>query len=379
MKWRRVAAMTWKEVIQIRRDPLSLLVILAMPLVQLFIFGYAVNLDVKHVPLCVYDQDATQDSQSLLKHFQATEYFRITRVSPNYADVIQHINDGACSVAVVLPARFAQNLHAPGGTQVQVLLDASDSNTASIGMAYAQAIIQGYASQLQINWLRAQGFAANAPVVTFQPRTWYNENLESMAVFVPGVVAAVMAVVGAFLTSLTIAREWERGTMEQLISTPVTALEVMLGKLLPYSLIGLANMVIAVLMAVFLFHVPLRGSVPLLFTVGGVFVVGTLAQGILISALARQQLLASQLAMISTFLPAFLLSGFAFAIANMPPVADAVAKGDRAAMEQLLSAPLAAIKAQGIPLISFHAPPATNFYRAHDPKHFGEDISASSA
>jgi ABC-2 type transport system permease protein len=164
---------------------------------------------------------------------------------------------------------------------------------------------------------RLTGFAP-APALDLRTRVWFNADLASRNFIVPGIMAVIMGLIAALLTSLTIAREWETGTMEQLISTPVRASELVLGKLLPYSAIGLANMVIAVFMTVFLFDVPLRGSVVLLFAVGSVFVVGTLAQGLLISTLARQQLLASQMAMISTFLPAFLLSGFAFAIANMP-------------------------------------------------------------
>ena len=159
---------------------------------------------------------------------------------------------------------------------------------------------------------------APSPALDLRPRIWFNPDLESRNFIVPGIMAVIMGLIAALLTSLTIAREWERGTMEQLISTPVKPAELILGKLLPYLGIGMVDMAIAVLMAVFLFHVSLRGSVALLFAVGGVFMVGTLAQGILISTLTRQQLLASQVAMISTFLPAFLLSGFAFAIGNMP-------------------------------------------------------------
>ena len=165
MNWTRIVAMTRKEMLQIRRDPRSLLIILVIPLVQLFIFGYAVNLDVKHVPLCIYDRDGTQTSQDLLKHFQATDYFNIVRISDNYADIIRNIDHGVCSVAVVVPSQFAEDLHSSGQARVQAILDASDSNSASIGTGYAQAIVQSYSSEIQVAWQQEHGLAAGAPNV----------------------------------------------------------------------------------------------------------------------------------------------------------------------------------------------------------------------
>jgi ABC-2 type transport system permease protein len=320
MNLRRVMAMARKEVIQIGRDPRSLLIIIAMPLMQLFIYGYAVNLDIKHIPLCVYDRDATQTSQDLLKRFQATDYFDIVRVSPDYPDVIRQIDQGTCRIAVVVPSQFSETLRSSGQANVQALLDASDSNTASIGMGYAQSILQAYSQQVQINWQQRHGMAPVAPVVTFEPRTWFNEDLSSMANIIPGVVALVMAVVGAFLTSLTIAREWERGTMEQLISTPVGKLEIEIGKLVPYFIIGMLDTALCAGMGVWWFGVPFRGSWTLMFGCSMLFLIVVLAIGYLISVVAKNQLAASQLALLTTFLPAFLLSGFIFPIEQMPTV-----------------------------------------------------------
>jgi ABC-2 type transport system permease protein len=320
MSGRRVLAMTRKEVIQIWRDPLSLMIIIVMPLIQLLIFGYAVNLDIKHIPLCVYDRDATQTSQDLLKRFQATDYFNIVHLANSYRDVVQHIDYGACTVAVVVPPQFAENLHSNGRASVQALLDASDANTANIGMGYALSIVEAYSAQVQIDWRERHGLAAAAPAVTFQPRTWFNEDLESMANIVPGVVAMVMAVVGAFLTSLTMAREWERGTMEQLISTPVGKLEIQIGKLAPYFAIGMADTAGCSGVAVWWFGVPFRGSWWVLFACSVLFMVVVLSLGYLISVTAKSQLGASQLAMLATFLPTFLLSGFLFPIDQMPVV-----------------------------------------------------------
>ncbi len=320
MSWRRVVAMMRKEVIQIRRDPSSLLIILLMPLIQLAIFGYAVNLDIHHVPLCVYDRDGTQTSQDLLKHFQATSYFNIVRVADNYRDVVRDIDYGVCTVAIVVPPQFSQTLHSSGHASVQVLLDASDNNTASIGMSYAQGILQGYSSKVQTEWIEKHGLPAGRADISFEARMWFNENLESMDNFVPGVIALVMAVIGAFLTSLTIAREWERGTMEQLISTPVGKLEIQFGKLIPYFVIGIADTALCAGVAVWWFGVPFRGSWTVMFGCSMLFLITVLALGYFISVTGKSQLAASQMALLATFLPAFLLSGFIFPIDQMPVV-----------------------------------------------------------
>jgi ABC-2 type transport system permease protein len=318
MSLRRILAMMRKEVIQIWRDPLSLLIIFAMPIVQLIIYGYGVNLDIKHIPLCVYDRDATQTSQDLLKHFQATDYFTIVHVAKDYHDVIQQIDHGACSVAVVVPPLFSEDLRSNGKTRVQALLDASDSNTASIGMGYTLSIVQAYSQDIQIDWQQRHGLPPITPNVTFQPRTWFNEDLESMANIVPGVVAMVMAVVGAFLTSLTIAREWERGTMEQLIATPVRKLEIQIGKLIPYFVIGIMDTALCAGAAVWWFKVPFRGSWAVLFACSALFLVVVLSVGYFFSVTSKSQLGASQLALLVTLLPTFLLSGFIFPIDQMP-------------------------------------------------------------
>jgi ABC-2 type transport system permease protein len=320
MSLRRILAMIRKEVIQIWRDPLSLMIIILLPLIQLLIFGYGVNVDIKHIPLCVYDRDSTQTSQDLLKHFQATDYFNIVHLSDSYRDVVQRIDYGVCTVAVVVPPQFAEELRSQGRASVQALLDASDANTASIGMGYALSIVQNYSSQVQIDWGERHGLAAVAPDVTFQPRTWFNEDLESRTSIVPGVVAMVMAVVGAFLTSLTIAREWERGTMEQLISTPVGRLEIQIGKLAPYFLIGMADTAGCSAVAVWWFGIPFRGSWTALLACSVLFLGVVLSLGYLISVIAKSQLGACQMAMLATFLPTFLLSGFLFPIDQMPVV-----------------------------------------------------------
>jgi ABC-2 type transport system permease protein len=281
-------------------------------------FGYALTLDVDRVAFVVLDEGGSPASREFVARFRATRYFDFRGTVANYAEVERALDTRDAMLALVLPPNFAAQLAAGQAAPVQAIVDGADSNTAAIVLGYTQAIATGFNQQLALEQIRRLAGTTPAPALDLRTRVWFNPDLESRNFIVPGIMAVIMGLIAALLTSLTIAREWERGTMEQLISTPVKPAELILGKLLPYSVIGLANMVIAVLMAVFLFDVPLRGSVPLLFAVGMIFVVGTLAQGILISTVAKQQLLASQFAMISTFLPAFLLSGFAFAIANMP-------------------------------------------------------------
>jgi len=315
----RIFAMMRKEITQVLRDPRSLLVILLMPVMQLVIYGYAVNLDVNHIPLCVYDRDDTQTSQELIKRFQATDYFTIVHVAHDYPDVLHQIDSGVATTAIVIPSQFDETLRSSGKAGVQLLIDASDSNSANVAMGYAQSIIQSYSSDILVDWEQQHGLpATGGGTVQFQARTWYNEDLESMANIVPGVVAMVMAVVGSFLTSLTIAREWERGTMEMLISTPVSALEIQIGKLVPYFFIGVMDTTLCAVMGVWWFGVPFRGSWIVMFSTSALFLTVVLSLGYYFSVVAKSQMAASQLAMLATFLPTFLLSGFLFPIDQMP-------------------------------------------------------------
>jgi len=318
MNLRRFWAVARKESIHIRRDPRSLGLAVGIPMLMLFMFGYALNLDVNRVPFVVWDQSNSIESRDFVARFTATPYFNLRGTVTSYAEVEHEIDTRDAWLALILPPDFAAQLTSGHAVPVQAIVDGADSNTAAIVLGYTQGITMAHNQQISLEQIRRLTGTSPATALDLRTRIWFNADLESKNFIVPGIMAVIMGLIAALLTSLTVAREWERGTMEQLISTPMRPVELILGKLLPYSVIGLANMVIAVLMAVFVFHVPLRGSVPLLFGIGAVFIVATLAQGIVISAVARQQLLASQLAMVSTFLPAFLLSGFTFAIANMP-------------------------------------------------------------
>ncbi len=318
MSWKRTWAIARKEVIQVLRDWRSLVIIAAMPIVMTLLYGYGVTLDIKHIPICVYDREGSQQSQDLLKRFQASEYFRIVGSFNSYPPVVRNLDSGHCRMALVVPYDLSQRIAAGGTVAVQALLDASDDNTANIARGYATSVINGYSQQVQLDWIARNGITRLEPPMVVDQRTWFNEDLESRAFILPGVIALVMAVIGTFLTALTIAREWERGTMEQLVSTPVTPLELVAGKLLPYFVIGMVATAMCAGVSILWFQIPFRGHLSTLFGTSALFLFVVLAIGFWISARARSQLVASQTAMVATFMPAFLLSGFIFPVDQMP-------------------------------------------------------------
>jgi ABC-2 type transport system permease protein len=324
MRWHRFAAIVRKEVIQISRDLPSLLIIVTMPVLLMLAFGYGVRFDIQHIPVYVFDREGSQQSQNFLKHFQASEYFNVVRTVDNYPALIRALDAGDCRLAIVIPADFSEQLKTGGPVSVQALMDATDNNTANVSISYSEAVVQNYNREIQLDWLRGHGQTEFQPPLTVDTRTWFNEDLESTANIVPGVIAIIMAVIGSFLTSLTIAREWERGTMEQLISTPITPLELMVGKLVPYFVIGLLDTALCAVIAIWWFDVPFRGQWSVFFLSCTLFLTVVLSMGYFVSVAAKSQLAASQVALISTFLPAFLLSGFIYPIDQMPPVIQVI-------------------------------------------------------
>lgn len=324
MRFHRLKAVAWKETVQIMRDSRSIAIVVIMPVVLMLAFGYGVSFDIKHVRTYIFDRDGTQQSQDLLKKLQASEYFDIVRVVDNYKDLVRGIDSGDCVLAVVVSPNFAEQIRKGGTTSVQVIVDATDANSANVAMNYMDALVQGYSQNVQVRWIERRGQRVRGSPIEIAARTWFNEDLESMANIVPGVVAIVMAVVGTFLTSLTIAREWERGTMEQLISTPVAPLELMIGKLTPYLVVGVLDTALCAALGVWWFKVPFRGQLWMFFASSVLFLLVVLSMGYLLSVVMKSQLAASQASMIATFLPAFLLSGFIFPIDQMPKVIQVV-------------------------------------------------------
>jgi len=311
MTFRRLWAIARKETIQLRRDPRSLALAFALPALLLLLFGYAISLDVRNISLAVLDQSHTSESRRLVDAFVASGYFRVTRYLDGPADVSTVLGNREAQLVLTIPPAFARDLAAPGAAPVQLLLDGSDANTAPIAQNYADAIVAGSGLGMP---------AGVTPRVRARTRIWYNETLESRNMIVPALIAVIMSIIAAMLTALTIAREWERGTMEQLAATPVQRAEVVLGKLLPYVAIGVLDVTAAVIAGRLIFQVPLRGSVPLLAVLTLCFIIAALSWGLFVSAALKSQLLATQAAMITTYLPALLLSGFIFSIAAMPLV-----------------------------------------------------------
>jgi ABC-2 type transport system permease protein len=311
----RLRAVARKEWIQLRRDTRSVILAFVLPLFLLLFFGYAITWDVNDIPVAVLDQDRTPASRSLVEALQSSGYFTVTEYLESVETVDARLVGDDVLGVVWIPPGFARDLAAPArSAEVQLLLDGSDANTATIALNYADAIVARFGTRAVLAGRRL------APPVSLEARTWYNPNLESRHMIVPGLIAVIMSIIAAMLTALTIAREWERGTMEQLAATPVGRLEVVLGKLLPYLVIGLFDVAITVLAGMMIFGTPMNGSVLLLAALTLLFLVGALGLGIFISAAVKSQVLAMQIAMVATYLPAVLLSGFMFDIASMPAV-----------------------------------------------------------
>ena len=326
MNRQRVVAIARKEFIQIRRDPRSLLIALLMPIMQMTLLGYGASLDAKHLAVYAFDRDGSQTSQALLKRFQASPYFDLVRTVDDYGALADVVDAGNCKLALVVPPDFSRRLRLGGLVTVQAIVDATDDNTASLAMGYAEAVIGGFSRDVQLDWLGRNGLPARAavPPLSVEARTWYNEDLESRNFIIPGIVALVMTLVGALLSSLTIAREWERGTMEQLVSTPVTAREIVVGKIVPYFVIGLVDAALCVGFGIGWFGVPFRGTFVTLFVATALFLTVVLGIGFMISVAIPNQVGASQIAILVTLLPTNMLSGFVFPIDQMPAPIRAV-------------------------------------------------------
>jgi ABC-2 type transport system permease protein len=314
----RLIAIARKEAIQLRRDPRSLALAFLLPAALILFFGYAITFDVNNIDLAVLDESNTAESRALVDAFTSSGYFTLRHHLTGAGQAEEVLGRGHARLILVIPPDFARDLAARRAAPVQLLLDGGDANTATIAQNYAEAIVARYSTDIVLGGRRA--------ALPLEPRVrvWYNETLESRNQIVPGLVAVIMSIIAAMLTALTIAREWERGTMEQLIATPVTRLEVILGKLLPYVVIGLFDVALAVVVGLTVFDVPLRGNLLLLVVLTLLFLIGALGFGMFISAAVKSQVLATQVAIMTTYMPALLLSGFIFAIANMPLVLQLV-------------------------------------------------------
>ncbi|MDQ8154626.1 MAG: ABC transporter permease [Gemmatimonadota bacterium] len=308
----RLLAVSRKEVLQLRRDTRSLLMAFLMPAVLLVFFGYIISFDVKDIRLAVLDQDHSPRSRELVESFVSAGRFHITEHLTSHAQIVPLMDRGAARIVLVIPPGFARRLSTGERAPVQAILDGTDANSAGISLNYATAIVTSYSAAITLRATRM------VPPVSPESRVWYNETLDSAAMIVPGLIAVIMMIIAAMLTALTVSREWERGSMEQLIATPVGRAEVILGKLLPYLVIGAVDVLGAVLIGLWVFDVPFRGNPALLSIMTLMFLIGSLGLGIFVSAAMKSQLLATQVAFLVTFLPSLLLSGLMFDLNTMP-------------------------------------------------------------
>lgn len=316
----RVKPMVIKEFIQIARDPKMLRVIFIAPIIQTLVFGYAVTTDVRHVSTAIYDRDQSVASRDLVQRFARSGYFDIVETIDSDRRVTDLLDHSQVSVIVRINKGLEADLRAGRSAAVQLILDGTDSNTARIILNYGEKITGQFSQQVRLERLARQGQAAPAMGdVNLQMRAWFNENLESRNYFVPGVIAILVMLITLLLTGMAVVREKEIGTMEQIMVTPITPAEFILGKTLPFALIGFADVFLVTVAGVFWFDVPIRGQVLLLLVATALYLMTGLGIGLLISTLSQTQ----QQAMMSGFFfffPAVLLSGFMFPIANMPPV-----------------------------------------------------------
>ena len=324
----RIVPIMRKEALHIRRDPRSLYMAIGLPVVLLILFGYAITFDIRHVAVAVADLDGSFASRDLIARLGASEYFDVREVSPDDRRIGRRLEDGSVKIALVIPRDFGREYGRGGIPPVQVLVDGSNNNTALVALGYISRLIQSYAADKLGETLKASSLSAASPTgiptVDARIRIWYNPELRSTNYVIPGLIAVVMMVMTTMLTSLTVAREWENGTMEQLIAGPVRPIEIVLGKMAPYFLLGVAQIVLVVVGGTALFKVPLRGDLACLAVVSTVFLFCALGIGLFISISVKNQQLSFMLTVLITLLPSYLLSGFIFPIAGMPKAIQAV-------------------------------------------------------
>jgi ABC-2 type transport system permease protein len=318
MSVRRVQALCKKEFIQMSRDVRSLMGALFNPLLMIFLFGYALSLDVDRIPTYVFDQDQTPASREIISLLSGSKYFKVVGHIERESEIDAALISREALLVFVVPTGFSGRAKRGLKAPVQAIFDGSDSNTASVAVGYLKAVTAGFDIALQSKRLRQAGLRMVDMPVEARIRVWFNPEMKSRNFIIPGLTGVIMMAICSLMTALSVSREKETGTLEQLISTPISSTQLLVGKLLPYVAVGLVDLILVVGAGILIFDVPFRGSYLNLFIAAFIFLVGTLSWGLLISVIARTQLQASQISVISAFLPSFLLSGFIYPIENMP-------------------------------------------------------------
>lgn len=324
MKFIRLKAIIRKEFYHLIRDYRSLYLAFAIPLILIILFGYALSLDVDNVETVFIDYDRSDLSRDFIRKLDASSYFHVSGMLPSTKDVVRYLDEDRARLAIVIPPDFKKNIGADRETPLQIIIDGSDPTFGNIMRGYISAFVEQYNRKLLMDFLNRQGQEHINPPVDGRIRIWFNEDMESRNFIIPGIVAVIIMIVGALLTSLVIAREYENGTMETLKSLPVRAGELLLGKALPYFFIGLTDVLIAILLSQLLFGIVMKGSFWLMILSSSLYLGVALSLGLLISNVTQSQLLANQIAIMATYLPSFLLSDFVFPIVNMPAVIQAI-------------------------------------------------------
>jgi ABC-2 type transport system permease protein len=317
---RRISAIIYKEYIHISRDIIALGMLIFFPVFALFLFGVAINLDIKHIPLAVYDQDRSPDSRALTEKFSQSGYFDLKARLTSEKEINGFVDARKVKVVLRVPSDFSRDIHSGKDTSVQLIIDGADNNTATIIMGYANSIIPKFSRDMLGALLRNEGLSlpAQLPSVDLRPSIWYNPELKSTIFLVPGLIGLLLMSITVIRTSITIVREKERGTMESLLVTPLKPLELMIGKITPYIIISFIILALIILLARFIFQVPIRGNLLTLFSISGLFIAATLGIGLFISNSADTAQTAWLMGFLSSILPAIILSGFIFPIESMP-------------------------------------------------------------
>jgi ABC-2 type transport system permease protein len=324
MSLRRVRALTKKEFIQISRDIRSLIGALFLPLLMISLYGYALSLDVDRIPTMVFDRDESPAYREFVGLVNGSRYFQIVGYITHNDEIDQALMRGDALMVLVLPERFSSKLKKGFTTPIQVILDGSDSNTATLAEGYIKTVAARFDLKIQKQRVRRAGLRLADIPVEARTRVWFNPEMKSRNFIIPGLTAIIMMAICCLMTALSVSREKETGTLEQILSTPISSGEVIAGKLLPYIAVGLVDMVLVVGAGVLIFRVPFHGSYLTLFLAAFIFLIGTLSWGLFLSIVSRTQLQAGQLAVLSAILPSFLLSGFIYPIENMPLVLQCI-------------------------------------------------------
>jgi ABC-2 type transport system permease protein len=326
MKLSTLRAIARKEFIQIRRDKATTYMVFIFPLMMLVLYGFGIRYDVKSVPMTIFDQDRTQESRQYIERFASSPYFAVRHYVDNYRDFQRDIDRGESRIGLVVPADFSSRIGSYREAVVQVIVDGTDNNTATIAMNYVTQITASYSQSIMLQQMETVLRQNNLTIraIEAEPRIWFNPNLESVQFIVPGIIAIIMMIVGTVLTAVTIVKEKEQGTIEQIVSSPIGRYELMIGKVMPYAILAYLDFLLIIVASKLLFGVSIKGSLLLLLVTAFFYLIGVLGLGILVSTSTETQMSAMLTAILASMLPSILLSGFIFPIRQMPRVLQAI-------------------------------------------------------